>query len=121
MVHRSVLDVAPALQRTYMTAFRLLAQRAAEGASAVVLDDEISERMGQDYRTTRAHLVELGRDLLEVDVTGNWHLCVRGLHGESSDSQWSGARVHAGMSRTAEPVESADACMSVGPDRQQLP
>jgi hypothetical protein len=82
-VSRSAIDLEPAEQRTYLVAFSLVAQHLANGGS-VVLTDEISRRTMFDSRTTRSHLQDLGRDLLDVDVTDDWHLCVRGLFGKET-------------------------------------
>ena len=81
-MRRSVIDLVPAQQRTYMAAFTLIAQHIAAGEGAVVTGGEISAITKYDAQMTRAHLIDLGRDLLDVEVTDSRQVCVRGLHGE---------------------------------------
>ena len=84
---RSAIDLEPAEQRTYLVAFSLVAQHLANGGS-VVLTEEISRRTMFDSRTTRSHLQDLGRDLLDVELATlgwvHWHNTSR-LHGYLSD------------------------------------
>jgi hypothetical protein len=82
-MRRSVIDLVPAQQCTYMAAFTLIAQHLAAGEGAVVTPDEISAITKYDAHMTRSHLLDLGRDLLDVEVSDSWQVCVRGLHGEA--------------------------------------
>jgi hypothetical protein len=83
-MRRSVFHLPAELQCTYMAAIELVAQRAVADLGlrcrlGPVLDRDVAERTHRDPLTTRAHLLELSRDMLEVDFDSEWHLCVRGM------------------------------------------
>ena len=76
-MRRSVVDLPLELQRTYMAAFHLAAKRGVQRSDLSVLDSEIAAVTNDNQRTTRGHLVDLGRDMLEVVPAHAGHLCVR--------------------------------------------
>ena len=78
-MRRSVVDMPPELQRTYMAAFHLVARRRAHRQDRAILDSEIGEITHHDPQTTRAHLLDLGHDLLQVAPASSGHLCVQGM------------------------------------------
>jgi hypothetical protein len=61
-----------------MAAFHLAARWGAQRSDPSVLDSEIAAFTNDDQRTTRRHLLELGRDLLRVAPAPAGHLCVQG-------------------------------------------
>ena len=82
-MRRSVIDLVPAQQCTYMAAFTLIAQHIAADEGAAVTADEISAITKYDAQMTRSHLIDLGNDLLDVEVSDSRRLFVRGLHGDA--------------------------------------